>query len=448
MDSKTIAEQLKSFIGTEVGRYTSWNPVNQPMIRQWCQALDDNNPLYERGFAPPPMMMSWALRDIHGRLAPGSSKVSPFAPLELLSRAGFTKVVAVSLEQSFDRYLRIDDEVSYISTISNISERKTTRLGEGYYVTQQARYQDAVGEPVGQMSFTVLAYKANTEAQVPATAPVPAERHKWPRPLENHDSKFFWDGVREGELRAQQCANGHLRHPPSPMCPICQSLEWRPVELSGRGSLHSYVIAHHPPIPPFRYPNPIGLVDLEEGIRFIAQLRDVRREDLQIGMPLEVFFEEVEPGLTLPHFRPAATIGRADVKAGDSLAPLEIPITATLVVGGALATLDFEPIHHDHDAAVAAGAPDVIMNIITTSGLVSRYLTDRLGDEYRLDELKMRIAHPNCPGDRLILSATVAGVRNDGETRFIDLEFRGDNREGNSVLGTAVLKADPQGVIP
>ena len=93
MDSKTIADQLKSFIGKEVGRYTSWNQVNQPMIRQWCQALGDNNPLYERGFAPPPMMMSWALRDIHGRLAPGSSRVSPFAPLELLSRAGFTKVV-------------------------------------------------------------------------------------------------------------------------------------------------------------------------------------------------------------------------------------------------------------------------------------------------------------------------------------------------------------------
>jgi uncharacterized OB-fold protein len=86
------------------------------------------------------------------------------------------------------------------------------------------------------------------------------------------------------------------------MCPQCQSLDWDTVQSSGRGTLYSFVVAHHPPIPPFEYPLPILLVDMEEGWRLVANGRGIEPQALAIGMPLAVEVVEVEPGLRLPFF--------------------------------------------------------------------------------------------------------------------------------------------------
>jgi uncharacterized OB-fold protein len=126
------------------------------------------------------------------------------------------------------------------------------------------------------------------------------------RPIENHDTAFFWQGVRDHRLLIQRCASCQaLRHPPGPMCPHCRSLKWDTLEATGHGILYSFVICHHPPIPPFEYPHPIGLIELKEGIRLVSQLVDVSPDDIQIGMAVKVVFQEVEPGLTLPLYRPA-----------------------------------------------------------------------------------------------------------------------------------------------
>ena len=96
-----------------------------------------------------------------------------------------------------------------------------------------------------------------------------------------------------------------LRHPPRPMCPSCNSLEWDTVAASGRGTVHSFVTPQHPPMPFMEYTYIVALVDLEEGTRLLTNLCDVPPEDASIGMPVEIFYEEFDEGLVLHQFRPA-----------------------------------------------------------------------------------------------------------------------------------------------
>jgi uncharacterized OB-fold protein len=89
------------------------------------------------------------------------------------------------------------------------------------------------------------------------------------------------------------------------MCPSCQSLDWDTIKANGRGTVYSFVVAHHPPTPPFEYPHPIGLIELEEGTRLVSNLVGVEPADVYIGMPVKLEFVQVEGELTLPQFRPA-----------------------------------------------------------------------------------------------------------------------------------------------
>jgi uncharacterized OB-fold protein len=120
------------------------------------------------------------------------------------------------------------------------------------------------------------------------------------------DNIVFWDAAVEGRLVAQRCNGcGVLRHPPRPMCPHCGSLAIDVVELSGRGTLYSYAVLHHPQHPAFDYPLPVALVDLEEGVRVVSNLVGVATADIRIGMPVEVAFEATLDAGAVPVFRPA-----------------------------------------------------------------------------------------------------------------------------------------------
>ena len=142
-----------------------------------------------------------------------------------------------------------------------------------------------------------------TAAEVSSAAvrPLPTR----PAPLLTDDNAFFWEAAIEGRLVVQRCHGcGRLRHPPRPMCPDCLSLEFEVVPLSGRGSLYSYAILHHPRHPAFDYPVIAALVDLEEGIRLVSNLSGVAAAEIEIGMELEVGFEGTENGGAVPVFRP------------------------------------------------------------------------------------------------------------------------------------------------
>jgi uncharacterized OB-fold protein len=126
-----------------------------------------------------------------------------------------------------------------------------------------------------------------------------------PLPAPSHDSKPFWDALKEGRLVTQQCAAcGKLRHYPRPVCDACYSMDvtWR--QASGRGRVHSWTVAHHPFHPGFKseLPYVLATVDLEEGVRMVAQLRGVALDDIALGLPVEVAFERATEELTLPYF--------------------------------------------------------------------------------------------------------------------------------------------------
>ena len=123
------------------------------------------------------------------------------------------------------------------------------------------------------------------------------------------------------------------------------------------------------------------------------------------------------------------------MKAGDVLPPLEIEITRTLIVAGALASRDYQDVHHDPELARQKGSPDIFMNILTTNGLVGRYLTDRFGPTTVLRKVAIRLGAPNYPGDTLVLRGRVEEV--DGDTAVV--RVTGDNGVGRHVTGTVTL---------
>ena len=129
-----------------------------------------------------------------------------------------------------------------------------------------------------------------------------------PMPPLNRDSKPFWDSLKEHAMRLQHCANcGKVRHYPRPVCDSCHSMDANWVRASGQGKVHSWTISHHAFHPGFLGELPLTLVTVElaEGVRICAQIRDVTPEQLSIDMPVQLDYEDATADLTLPVFRPA-----------------------------------------------------------------------------------------------------------------------------------------------
>jgi acyl dehydratase len=125
----------------------------------------------------------------------------------------------------------------------------------------------------------------------------------------------------------------------------------------------------------------------------------------------------------------------SDVSVGDELAPLAIPLTRTLIVATAIASRDFQEVHHDPTIAVERGSKDVIMNILTTNGLVGRYVTDWAGPNAIIRKLAIRLGISNYPGDTMTLTGTITRK----EAGDIDIAIVGANSLGNHVTGTVTL---------
>ncbi|GGX38229.1 MaoC family dehydratase [Streptomyces chryseus] len=129
------------------------------------------------------------------------------------------------------------------------------------------------------------------------------------------------------------------------------------------------------------------------------------------------------------------------MKAGDELSALEIPVTRTLIVAGAVASRDYQDVHHDTEAARAKGAPDIFMNILTTNGLVGRYVTDHFGPAARLRAVRIRLGAPNYPGDTMVLTGTVTALGPDGTA---EVRIVGANGLGHHVTGTVTVSVQEQ----
>jgi acyl dehydratase len=124
---------------------------------------------------------------------------------------------------------------------------------------------------------------------------------------------------------------------------------------------------------------------------------------------------------------------------GDPLPTLTIPVTATLIAAGAIATRDFMPVHHDRDYAAEQGAPDIFMNILSDTGYCSRFLTDWAGPDAMVSRLAIRLGVPVFPGHTLVYTGEVAACSVQGDEDVVEVAFRAATDLGDHVTGTATL---------
>ncbi|KXP10263.1 bifunctional MaoC family dehydratase N-terminal/OB-fold nucleic acid binding domain-containing protein [Tsukamurella pseudospumae] len=295
------------------------DPVNQPMINNWTEAIGDANPLYsDPAFAeqsvfggpvaPPAMAQVWSMRGLHGERAADD-------PLGLMTEAldelGFTSVVATNSDQTYHRHVRPGEEITASSRLEDVVGPKKTGLGEGWFFTTRTLWR--VGdEVVAEMVFRILKFRppaadaAPAETAVPTAGPsgriVDASGYAGGvlRPVISRDTAFYWEGATIGELRIQRWGET-LRHPPGPMDPGGDlSLVPDHIVSPGTGTVFSFVVHHHPKVPGKRLPFVVALVELDEGVRVLGELIDVDPETVEIGMPVQAVFLRVDDDLTLP----------------------------------------------------------------------------------------------------------------------------------------------------
>ncbi|ULN34702.1 bifunctional MaoC family dehydratase N-terminal/OB-fold nucleic acid binding domain-containing protein [Mycolicibacterium smegmatis] len=293
------------------------DPVNQPMIHHWVDAIGDKNPIYvdqeaakaagHPGIvAPPAMIQVWTM----GGLGAGRSDDDPLSKImKLFDDAGYVGVVATNCEQTYHRYLQPGDELTIHAEITDVVGPKQTALGEGYFINQLITWTTEEGEAVAEMNWRIMKFKPR-EDQKPAV-PDDLDPDKLMRPASSRDTQFFWDGVNAHELRIQRRPDGTLQHPPVPA--VWQDKE-QPIDYvvaSGNGTVFSYVVHHAPKVPGRTLPFVIALVELEEGVRMLGELRNVDPDQVQIGMPVRATFidfpdSEISPAWTLYAWEPRA----------------------------------------------------------------------------------------------------------------------------------------------
>ncbi|WP_158167065.1 bifunctional MaoC family dehydratase N-terminal/OB-fold nucleic acid binding domain-containing protein [Mycolicibacterium smegmatis] len=293
------------------------DPVNQPMIHHWVDAIGDKNPIYvdqeaakaagHPGIvAPPAMIQVWTM----GGLGAGRSDDDPLSKImKLFDDAGYVGVVATNCEQTYHRYLQPGEELTIHAEITDVVGPKQTALGEGYFINQLITWTTEEGEAVAEMNWRIMKFKPR-EDQKPAV-PDDLDPDKLMRPASSRDTQFFWDGVNAHELRIQRRPDGTLQHPPVPA--VWQDKE-QPIDYvvaSGNGTVFSYVVHHAPKVPGRTLPFVIALVELEEGVRMLGELRNVDPDQVQIGMPVRATFidfpdSEISPAWTLYAWEPRA----------------------------------------------------------------------------------------------------------------------------------------------
>jgi MaoC like domain len=138
-----------------------------------------------------------------------------------------------------------------------------------------------------------------------------------------------------------------------------------------------------------------------------------------------------------------------EVAVGDALPELAIPLDRTLIMATAIASRDYQDVHHDPGLAVERGSPDIFMNILTTNGFVGRFVTDWAGPGARIESVSIRLGAPNYPGDTMTLTGKVTTAevppdRDDGRG-VVEVAVRGANSRGDHVTGTVRLSVPRDG---
>lgn len=288
------------------------DPVNLPMIRNWAEAVGDENPVYvdadaaraaghDRLVAPPAMVQVWTMRGL-GQPHPSDDPLGQ--TMDLFDEAGYTAVVATNCEQTYHRYVRHGERLSMVTALETVAGPKRTALGEGWFMATRHTWHSG-DEPVAEMSFRMLKYLAPSSA-----------------------------------------------------------------EASSKAS----------------------------------------------------------------HRHPAAAADRTDPGA-EPLPAMTIEATPTFIISTALATRDFQDVHHDRDAAIAHGSKDIFVNILTDTALVQRFATDWAGPAARVRNISLRLFVPCYAYDTLVFTGAATADADGGTI----VEVSGRGRLGDHVTGTVRL---------
>ncbi|QNJ92835.1 OB-fold domain-containing protein [Mycolicibacterium fluoranthenivorans] len=325
-DTSDLQAGIDAIIASGRGEPTvGRDPVNQPMIHHWTDAIGDTNPIYvddaaaraaghDGIVAPPAMIQVWTMMGL-GR---ARSEDDPLArAMKLFDDAGYVGVVATNCDQTYHRYLKPGEQVAMSAEIVSIIGPKQTALGEGYFINQKIRWhvarEDGADEEVADMDWRIMKFLPAAKQGTAETAslPVDLDPDKLMRPSSSRDTKFFWDGVNAHELRIQRRPDGTLQHPPVPAVWADKDAPTDYVVASGKGSVFSYVVHHAPKVPGRSLPFVIALVELEEGVRMLGELRGIEPEQVKIGLPVRATYldfpdSEVSPAWSLYAWEPQA----------------------------------------------------------------------------------------------------------------------------------------------
>jgi uncharacterized OB-fold protein/acyl dehydratase len=292
------------------------DPVNLPMIHHWVDAIGDKNPIYvdeeaaraagHPGIvAPPAMIQVWTMMGLGG-VRPDDDPLGKI--IEVFDAAGYVGVVATNCEQTYHRYLEPGEEVTIAAELTDVIGPKQTALGEGYFINQKITWQ--VGdEDVAEMAWRIMKFRPAEDSQA-STVPDDLDPDKLMRPASSRDTQFFWDGINAHELRVQRRPDGTLQHPPVPAVWQDRDAPIDYVVAAGTGTVYSYVVHHAPKVPGRTLPFVIALVELDEGVRMLGELRNIDPDQVQIGMPVRATFidfpdSDVSPAWTLYAWEPA-----------------------------------------------------------------------------------------------------------------------------------------------
>ena len=306
-----IREAIEKITATVVAKpRDARDPVNEPTIRNWVEALGDRNPIYtdevaarEAGHpgivAPPAMIQVWTMFGLGGE-RPTDDPMGPM--MKLFDEAGYVGVVATNCEQTYHRYLRPGEEVSIASEMRDVVGPKQTALGEGWFINQHITWR--VGdEDVAEMEWRILKFKPREAAPTPKSqVPADLDADAMMRPSVSRDTAFFWEGVKAHELRIQRLQDGSLQHPPVPALwqDKAQPIDY--VVARGKGTVFSFVVHHAPKVPGRTLPFVIVLVELEEGVRLLGELRNVDPAEVKIGFPVRATYIDFPAGDSGPEW--------------------------------------------------------------------------------------------------------------------------------------------------
>ena len=277
------------------------------MVDHWLDAIGDGNPIYVDDaaakaaghpgvVAPPAMIQVWTMAGLGGVRADDDplGKI-----LGLFDEAGYIGVVATNCEQTYHRYLRAGEEVSVSAELTDVVGPKQTALGEGFFITQKITWQSG-GEDVAEMVWRIMKFRPRDSAPSVSAVPADLDPEQMIRPAASRDTAFFWDGISAHELRIQKRPDGTLQHPPAPALWNDKDVPTDYVVASGKGTVFSFVVHHAPQVPGRTLPFVIALVELEEGVRMLGELRGIDPAKVEIGMDVRATYIDFPAGESGP----------------------------------------------------------------------------------------------------------------------------------------------------